>query len=300
MLKGENYGNQLYESYASRLAINTMLNGECGVIDDYGSEMEPTVSGNTITIADGFAVIKGGLLIETTYETLNVTLQNNMFHVLVLEIDLSQVNTREQFNQGSFKILSQETEYPSLTQEDISLTPTSGIYQMELARFQTTNSAITNFTDKRNIVSYIGMMGRLAEAIREVKESVRGEKLWENPNPHADFLPQTIQLRENDYGYYRVLFHYISNDPYGDSYPTFTQDVFIGDVFTLLHVQSYTPNIENPNVAGYLSVCLRNNCSCDNHSMTIGKAYQYYTNQNTKSVGANQYLIPVAIYGYYL
>ena len=296
MLKGENYGNQLYESYASRLAINTMLNGECGIIDNYGSKMEPTVSGNTITIADGFAVIKGGLLIETTYETLNVTLQNDMYHVLVLEIDLSQVNTREQFNQGSFKILSQESQYPSLTQEDISLTPTSGIYQMELARFQTTNSAITNFTDKRNIVSYTAMMGRLEEAIKQVKESVRGEKLWENPNPTAAFNPQTIQVRQNDYGYYRIL----SKLSTSDQDATFVQDVIIGDIFRLLLVQPYTPDTENPNVGGSLIIRVRSYCRCDNHSVTFTKALSYVVGQNTKQVGANQNLIPIAIYGYYL
>lgn len=296
MLKGENYGNQLYESYASRLAINTMLNGECGIIDNYGSEMEPTVSDNTITIADGFAVIKGGLLIETTYETLNVTLQNNMYHVLVLEIDLSQVNTREQFNQGSFKILSQENQYPSLTQEDISLTPTSGIYQMELARFQTTNSTIINFTDNRNIVSYTALIGRLEEAIKQVKESVRGEKLWENPNPTAVFNPQTIQVRQNDYGYYRIL----SKLDTSNQSTTFVQDVFIGDIFRLLLVQPYTPDAENPNTGASLVVRARPECTCDDHSITFTKATRYVVGENTKQVGANQNLIPVAIYGYYL
>ena len=172
MLKGENYNNQLYESFASRFAINTMINGECGIIDNYGDKMAVTYNGNAITISSGFAVIKGGLIIETTYETLNVALENNMYHRLVLEVDLSQTNTREQFNQGKFKILSESGSYPSITQDDISLTPNSGIYQMELAKFQTTNSSIINFQDTRKTLSYNSLIQELRDAISRV---IQGE-----------------------------------------------------------------------------------------------------------------------------
>lgn len=172
MLKGENYSNQLYESFASRFAINTMINGECGVIDNYGDKMEVTYNGNAITVSSGFAIIKGGLLIETTYETLNVSLENNMYHRLVLEIDLSQSNTREQFNQGKFKIISNSGSYPELSEDDISLTPNTGVYQMGLAKFQTTNSAITNFQDTRKILSYNSLVQELRDAISRV---IQGE-----------------------------------------------------------------------------------------------------------------------------
>jgi len=168
MLKGENYTNQLYESYASRLAINTMINGECGIIDNYGNKMEVTYNNNIVTISSGMAVVKGGLIRETTYTTLNVTLTDGLYYSVVLEIDLSQTNTRQEFKQGSFKLLSNSGSYPTLQQDDLSLSTNSGIYQMELARFQTSASAITNFTNTRKILSYNSLIQELRSAISKV------------------------------------------------------------------------------------------------------------------------------------
>jgi hypothetical protein len=168
MLKGENYTNQLYESHASRLAINTMINGECGIIDNYGNEMRVTYNNNIITIASGFAVIKGGLINETTSSSLNATLTDGLYYSVVLEIDLSQSNTRQEFNQGSFKLISKRNSYPTLQQDDLSLLTNTGKYQMELARFQTTNSAIINFTDTRNILSYNSLVEQLRAAISQI------------------------------------------------------------------------------------------------------------------------------------
>ena len=153
MLKGENYTNQLYESYASRLAIDIMTDGECGVVNGHGNGMEVTYSGNNVTISSGVAIIKGGLVTETTSETLVAALVDGLYYSVVLEIDLSQTNTRESFNQGSFKLISNNGSYPTLQQDDISLSRNTGIYQMELARFRTTASAIIDFTDTRKIVS---------------------------------------------------------------------------------------------------------------------------------------------------
>lgn len=168
MLKGENYTNQLYESYASRLAINTMINGECGIIDNYGNEMEVTYNNNIVTVSSGFAVIKGGLINETTSSSLNATLTDGLYYSVVLEIDLSQSNTRQEFNQGSFKLISNQGSYPILQQDDLSLMTNTGVYQMELARFQTTNSSIMNFTDTRNILSYNSLVEQLRAAISRV------------------------------------------------------------------------------------------------------------------------------------
>lgn len=168
MLKGENYTNQLYESYASRLAINTMINGECGIIDNYGDKMEVTYNNNIVTISNGMAVVKGGLIRETTYTTLNATLTDGLYYSVVLEIDLSQTNTRQEFNQGSFKLLSNNGSYPTLQQDDLSLSINTGVYQMELARFTTSASAITNFTDTRKILSYNSLIQELRSAISSV------------------------------------------------------------------------------------------------------------------------------------
>jgi cell fate (sporulation/competence/biofilm development) regulator YlbF (YheA/YmcA/DUF963 family) len=145
-----------------------MINGECGIIDNYGNKMEVTYNNNIVTISSGMAVVKGGLIRETTYTTLNATLTDGLYYSVVLEVDLSQTNTRQEFKQGSFKLLSNNGSYPTLQQEDISLSTNTGIYQMELARFQTSASAITNFTDTRKILSYNSLIQELRSAISKV------------------------------------------------------------------------------------------------------------------------------------
>ena len=198
MLKGENYTNQLYESYASRLAINTMINGECGIIDNYGDKMEVTYNNNIVTISNGMAVVKGGLIRETTYTTLNATLTDGLYYSVVLEIDLSQTNTRQEFNQGSFKLLSNNGSYPTLQQDDLSLSINTGVYQMELARFTTSASAITNFTDRRNILSYNSLIQELRSAIsRVISEDLSATDISYDQNTTIKQKLDTMQTQIN-------------------------------------------------------------------------------------------------------
>ena len=200
MLKGENYTNQLYESYASRLAINTMINGECGIIDNYGDKMEVTYNNNIVTISNGMAVVKGGLIRETTYTTLNATLTDGLYYSVVLEIDLSQTNTRQEFNQGSLKLLSNNGSYPTLQQDDLSLSINTGVYQMELARFTTSASAITNFTDRRNILSYNSLIQELRSAIsRVISEDLSATDISYDQNTTVKQKLDTMQTQINNF-----------------------------------------------------------------------------------------------------
>lgn len=125
MLKGENYSSQLYENWSNRLAFNTLLGGKCGVIENFDNELEVTSIGSNVTIDSGVLIIKGGIIRNTTSLTLSVQLEANKYHSVVVEVDLSQVNTQNDFLQGSIKIISNTGSYPTLTQQDIELTPTS-------------------------------------------------------------------------------------------------------------------------------------------------------------------------------
>lgn len=125
MLKGENYSSQLYENWSNRLAFNTLLGGKCGVIENFDNELEVTSIGSNVTIDSGVCIIKGGIIRNTTSLTLSVQLEANKYHSVVVEVDLSQVNTQNDFLQGSIKIISNTGSYPTLTQQDIELTPTS-------------------------------------------------------------------------------------------------------------------------------------------------------------------------------
>ena len=125
MLKGENYSSQLYENWSNRLAINTFLGGKCGIIENFDNELAVTVAGSNVSIDSGVVIIKGGIIRNTTDTTLSVQLEANKYHSVVVEVDLSQVNTENDFLQGSIKIISNTGAYPTLTQQDIELTPTS-------------------------------------------------------------------------------------------------------------------------------------------------------------------------------
>ena len=125
MLKGENYASQLYENWSNRLAFNTVLKGSCGIIEDFDNELEVTVSGSNVSIDSGVVIIKGGIIRNTTLTTLSVQLEANKYHSVVVEVDLSKVNTENDFLQGSIKIISNTGSYPTLTQQNIELTPTT-------------------------------------------------------------------------------------------------------------------------------------------------------------------------------
>ena len=135
-----------------------------------------------------------------------------------------------------------------------------------------------------------------------VNTKVRGKKLWENPNPTSDFAPQTINFGStNDYDFYKIVFIYHYNpDVSVENQQYNSQDVEIGYGFRFLYHGTYTPNIESSTTKGEISSALRPDCVCNHDSITFTKCYQYRTDESGKHVGANDYMIPVRIYGYYI
>lgn len=147
MLKGLVFNLQTFTSEAFALFIDKFLNGRSGVAQ--GCELSNT--NNSVTIAEGYFVIKGRFLQVIDGVTVN-DITTNGFYSLVCEVDLSQTNTTEQFNQAEIKVISNTSAYPTLVQQDITNGGT--IYQYEFARFKVEGGTITNFTDKRTFVSF--------------------------------------------------------------------------------------------------------------------------------------------------
>lgn len=193
MLKGENYASQLYENWSNRLAFDTLLGGKCGIIEGFDNDMEVTASGSNISINSGVAIIKGGIVRNTTSATLSVQLEANKFHSVVLEIDLSQTNTDSSFNQGSLKIISSTGDYPTLTQQDIVNNTSSGIYQFELARFKTSSTEIQDLTDRRTYLSYDAMLDELQDAIEEVLQGNIDAEDISYDNTNSGLVSDTVQ-----------------------------------------------------------------------------------------------------------
>lgn len=153
-LKGHVFDKQLFSNQMYALFQDTFLDGESGILPNFKKSgnnegMSVYSSGRQLFIRNGAACICGRFVEETdsVYEITDIPEGNN-YCVLVIEIDLSKVNTTEQngFKQAYYRILSDANAYPTLTQQDITNTNLTGVFQFELARFQTTSSAITNLS----------------------------------------------------------------------------------------------------------------------------------------------------------
>lgn len=102
-----------------------------------------TYSGRNLYLAAGYFAARGYLtkLTGTTQVAGPTVTSGTLYCVLVYEIDLSQTPSAEEFTQGSFKVLSNATGYPALTQEDLD--NGGSIYQMSFARFLMTSTGIS-------------------------------------------------------------------------------------------------------------------------------------------------------------
>lgn len=145
MLKGHVFNLQTFTSEAFALFIDKFLNGRSGIAK--GCELSKTNS--SVTIGEGYFVIKGRLLQIISNETISNIITNG-YYSLICEIDLSQTNTSDQLNQAKIKTIYDANSYPALQQQDI--TDKGTIYQYEFARFRVDGSTIYDFTDKRTFV----------------------------------------------------------------------------------------------------------------------------------------------------
>lgn len=195
MLKGQVFSRQLFESQIFALFINTFLNGENGVSSNYKNAMQPTYSGSNVTINSGAVCIQGRFLEEDTGYTVNAG-TNPAYCKLVIEINLDEQNTESEFNQGSYKIITGSSTYPTLTQTDI-VKNNSGIYQYELARFRTTASGITDFQDMRTFLDFDSIYTYIKNNYEAVLEELEQE--LENIKNGSDVLLKTGGTATGDF-----------------------------------------------------------------------------------------------------
>lgn len=167
MLKGYVFSQQIFPSEIFALFMNTFLNGVDGVSNNYLDGMELSYSGSNVTVSSGVVCIQGRFLGEDAYTTLNAG-TNNLYCKLVIEVNLDNTNTASDFNQASYKIITSSSGYPNLTQNNI-VKNNAGIYQYELARFQTTSNGITNFQDMRTFLDFESIYQIIQDEIDNIK-----------------------------------------------------------------------------------------------------------------------------------
>lgn len=173
MLKGHVFNLQTFTSDAFALFIDKFLNGRSGVAK--GCELSKT--NTSVTIGEGYFVIKGRLLQIISNETIS-SITTNGYYSLICEIDLSQINTSDQLNQAKIKTIYGANSYSTLQQQDI--TDSGTIYQYEFARFKVENGTINDFTDKRTFVDI--------QSIYDVIEADTNDLISEIEEALADVL----------------------------------------------------------------------------------------------------------------
>ena len=184
MLKGHVFAKQIFGNQIFALFVNTFLNGENGISNNYKNNMQVSYSGSTVTINSGVVCIQGRFIEEDTSTPVSVGTDNSCCK-LVVEIDLDKENTESELNQVAYKIIKSTSGYPNLTQQDI-VKNNSGIYQYELARFRTTASGITDFQDKRTFLDFSSIYNQIQAEYRAVLEQLQEE--LSNVKDGSDYL----------------------------------------------------------------------------------------------------------------
>ena len=164
MLRGHVFKSQTFANEAFGLFIDTFLQGNMGIVK--GCELSST--NTSVTVGEGYFCIKGRFLQILGDETIDVS--GNGYYSLICEIDLSQENTKEDFNQGSIKVVNGSSAYPALTQQDINNNGT--VYQYEFARFKVTDSGITEFTDRRTFLKLESIYSKINEDATTVLKQI--------------------------------------------------------------------------------------------------------------------------------
>ena len=110
---------------------------------------------SAVSIATGVFFACGRLVYITSPESIgipSVPAGETQYMRVVFEVNLNQTNTETEFMQGSFKVLSDASAYPSLTQDDINDGGT--LHQMAFIKLRADSTGIIagSFADERTLV----------------------------------------------------------------------------------------------------------------------------------------------------
>ena len=182
MIKGFRFTNQLANAEVDARIHQEFLNRNDGIF--YGMELSYT--NNSITVAEGLCEIAGRPIAVIDSETVNAG-TDNLYCLLILEIDLSKDSTKDVFNQASFKLLTSSTSYPAVTQQDINMyNGSNNLYQLEFARFKSGTSGITEFKDTRKFLSFSGIYAQIKADCDAIINQIKQE--LENVEDGSSYL----------------------------------------------------------------------------------------------------------------
>ena len=107
-----------------------------------------TFGKDDIYISEGYFFAANRLIQIPSPETVStpVITAGTTYCRLVFEVDMNKVNTNLEFNQGYFKILTSNLNYPDIVQED--LMNGGNVYQLPFAKFVKTINGIASFVEE--------------------------------------------------------------------------------------------------------------------------------------------------------
>lgn len=191
MIKGFRFTNQLANAEVDARIHQEFLNKNDGIF--YGMDLSRT--SNSITVSEGLCEIAGRPIAVIDNETV-ATGTENLYCLLILEIDLAKDSTKDVFNQASFKLLTSSTSYPIVTQQDINVYNSSNnLYQLEFARFKSGTSGISEFKDTRKFLSFEGIYAQIKKDCETTIEQIKQE-LENVKDGSAYFLKNNINVIE--------------------------------------------------------------------------------------------------------
>lgn len=182
MIKGFRFTNQLANAEVDARIHQEFLNKNDGIF--YGMELSHT--NTSITVSEGLCEIAGRPIAVIDSETV-ISGTENLYCLLILEIDLSKDSTKDVFNQVSFKLLTSSTSYPSVTQQDINMyNGSNNLYQLEFARFKSGTSGITEFKDTRKFLNFSGIYAQIKADCNDIINQIKQE--LENVEDGSSYL----------------------------------------------------------------------------------------------------------------
>ncbi len=123
---------------------------------------------STVSIATGVFFACGRLVYVASPESIgipSVPAGQTQYMRVVFEVNLNQTNTETEFMQGSFRVLTDSSAYPALTQDDINASGT--LHQMPFIKLRADSTGIItgSFTDER----------MLAYSVASLKQDIDGK-----------------------------------------------------------------------------------------------------------------------------
>lgn len=128
-----------------------MVNQSC-IISGCGVSQDGAAA---VSVATGVFFVCGRLVYITSLENIgipSVPAGQTQYMRVVFEVNLNQTNTETEFMQGSFKVLTDTSAYPALTQDDINASGT--LHQMPFIKLRADSTGIISgsFADERILV----------------------------------------------------------------------------------------------------------------------------------------------------